>query len=253
MRDARLLLAHALQIPIDRLTIEMDQDADATLQAAFSALVTRRCQRQPMAQILGQREFYGRRFLVSSDVLDPRPDTELIIDRALDKPFGTVLDLGTGSGCILLTLLCERPDSTGQGTDLSNAALNVAKANADALGVADRTQLIPSDWYAAVAGRFDLIVSNPPYVSAEAYAQVEDEVRLWEPKMAITPGGDGLAPYKVISAGAAARLTPAGRLIVEIGYDQGDAVQEMFTQCGFTDVSVEKDLNGKDRAVIGTI
>lgn len=253
MRDARLLLAHALKIPNDRLSIEMDQEASPQLQAEFSALVGRRIQHQPMAQILGQREFYGRNFRVTSDVLDPRPDTELIIDSAMEHPFSTVLDLGTGTGCILLSLLCERPGSTGIGTDISPKALDVAGSNAKALHVTNRVHLIQSDWFANVSGMFDLIVSNPPYVSAKHYAQLEDDVRKWEPEFAITPGGDGLTPYRVISQGAAKMLTPGGRLIVEIGYDQGIAVQEMFTKSGFTDVSVRKDLNGKDRVVQGRI
>lgn len=253
MRDARLLLAQALDIPIDRLSVEMDHEASEAEQAAFFAMVQRRCQHQPMAQILGRREFYGRSFRVSSDVLDPRPDTELVVDCALEKPFATVLDLGTGSGCILLSLLAECPGSTGVGTDISPAALEMATRNADALGLPGRARLIPSDWYEKVSETFDLIVSNPPYISDKDYAQLEDGVRLWEPQSALTPGGDGLAAYRVLTDGAAAVLAPRGRLIVEIGYDQGAAVQEMFTECGFTDISIRKDLNGKDRVVMGTI
>ncbi|MEL6677122.1 MAG: peptide chain release factor N(5)-glutamine methyltransferase [Pseudomonadota bacterium] len=246
-RDARRLLSH--RIGPGRL---LDRDAWLTAREAegFRADVAARMRRQPVSQILGAREFWGRRFEVTPDVLDPRPDTETLIDCALNGPAPErVLDLGTGSGAILLTLLAEWPGASGVGTDLSTGALEVAGRNADAFGLRGRVTFLLSDWLEGVAGRFDLVVSNPPYIAEAEMAGLAPEVREWEPWMALTPGGDGLAAYRTIAARLASVLRPGGRALFEIGADQGQSVPEIFRAAGFASVSLHHDLNKKPRVV----
>jgi release factor glutamine methyltransferase len=248
-RDARWLLAHVLGVDRGGLAATLEVPLSAPQEAAFEAAVAARAARQPVAQIIGWREFWGRRFRVTPDVLDPRGDTETLVALALKAPFTTVLDLGTGSGAILLTLLAERPSARGTGTDVSEPALAVARANAEALRVADRAALRLSDWFAGVTGRFDLIVSNPPYIALGEMAGLAPEVRDWEPRLALTDGGDGLAAYRAIAAGAAAHLAPGGRLLVETGAGQGSAVRELFEAAGLEDVACHTDLGGLQRVV----
>lgn len=248
-RDARLLLGHALGIAPNRLTLHMADLLPPEAAARFEAAIAARAARQPVSQITGQRLFWGRPFRVTRDVLDPRPETETLIAAALAAPFARVLDLGTGSGCILLTLLAERPGASGVGVDLSDAALGVARANAAALGVNDRADLRASDWFAQVAGRFDLIVANPPYIAAAEMPGLAPEVRDWEPHLALSPGGDGLDAYRAIAAGVGAHLAPGGRLLVEIGPTQGAAVSALFHTAGLQGVAVHPDLDGRDRVV----
>jgi release factor glutamine methyltransferase len=247
-RDARRLLAHALGIAPDRLALALDAPLGAAA-STFAAAVAARAARQPVAQIVGRREFRGRTFRVTSDVLDPRPETEALVEAALAEPFATVLDLGTGSGCILLTLLAERPAATGLGTDLSAAALAVAVANAEALGLAGRAAFRQADWFDGVTGRFDLIVSNPPYIAEAELPALAPEVRDWEPLSALSPGGDGLAAYRAIAAGGRDRLTPGGRLVVEIGAGQGGSVPAIFAAAGWRDITLSHDLAGRPRVV----
>lgn len=246
-RDARRLLAHVLGIPQERLSIDMPVEL-GTLAPAFEQAVARRAAREPLSHITGSRLFWGRSFTVTADVLDPRPETEALVALALDAPFNRVLDLGTGSGCLLLTLLAERPLAQGLGVDLSPEALEVAGQNRAALGLETRAELRVSDWFTGVSGRFDLIVSNPPYITEEEMAALSPEV-LHEPAMALTPGGDGLDSYRVIAAGAGGFLAPAGRLMVEIGWKQGPQVAELFRTAGLEDVAVHADMDGRDRVV----
>ena len=248
-RDARILLAHTLGVEATRLTLVLHDKITAAQQSIFENLIARRSGREPISQIIGIRAFYGRMFQVTSDVLDPRPDTETLIDLALQAPFSRILDLGTGSGCILLTLLAENEKATGLGVDFSLSALGVAKRNAANLSVDQRAAFAQSDWFLQVVGRFDLIVANPPYIDESEWQDLQPEVRDWEPKMALTPGPDGLSPYRLIAENAAEYLTPQGRLLVEIGWQQGAAVAEILTSAGWRDVCVHQDLNQKDRTV----
>jgi len=253
-RDARLLVAQAAGVSADRLTLHLDQPLDAPAAARLEGFLAARAARQPMAQILGWRDFWRHRFQVTRDVLDPRPETETLVAAALEAPFARVLDLGTGSGAILLSLLAERPGATGLGTDLSDAALAVAQANARALGLAGRAAFRRADWFAGVAGgegaRFDLIVSNPPYIAADEMAALSPEVRDWEPHLALTPGGDGLAAYRALAAGAAAHLAPGGRLLIEIGPTQGPAVMALMAAAGLARLDLRRDLDGRARVVL---
>lgn len=248
-RDARLLLAAATGLPPDRLSLNPDLALDVAAAARLEALVAARAARRPMAQILGWRDFWRHRFRVTPDVLDPRPETETLVAEALRAPFARVLDLGTGSGAILLSLLAERPQATGLGTDISEPALDVARANAAALGLTGRAAFRRADWFAGVEGRYDLIVSNPPYIAESEIDGLAPEVRDWEPRGALTPGGDGLAAYRAIAAGASAHLAQGGRLVVEIGVGQGAAVAAILGAAGLGPVRVLPDLDGRDRVV----
>jgi len=249
VRDARLLLAHAMGIGADRLTLALHDPLHDAALARFDAAIDARAARRPVSHILGQRAFWGRDFIVTADVLDPRPETETLIAAALNTRFSRLLDLGTGSGAIILTLLAEVPHALGIGVDLSAAALAVAQENATALAVQGRVELIQSDWFDAVNGRFDLIVSNPPYIAAHEMADLAPEVREHEPRIALTPGGDGLQAYRVIAAGAAAHMTPQARLLLEIGPTQAQAVSQMLTEAGFAGVQTLRDLDGRDRVI----
>lgn len=245
-RDARLLLAEAAGLAAGRLSLHLGDALGPDAAARFEAALVARVARRPVSQILGRRDFWGRSFRVTPDVLDPRPETECLVAEALSAPFQSVLDLGTGSGAILLSLLADRQAARGLGVDLSPAALEVARANAAALGVA--AEFAVSDWFAAVTGRFDLIVSNPPYIAEAEMAALSPEV-LHEPRLALTPGGDGLDAYRAIASGARAHLAPAGRLLVEIGPTQAAAVRALFAGAGLTDLRTLPDLDGRDRIV----
>lgn len=249
-RDARRLLAHALGVAPDRLTLLLADMLPEPAQDRFDAAVTARSARQPVSQIVGERAFFGRRFLVTRDTLDPRPETELAVEAAIEEPFVKLLDLGTGTGCILLSCLAAIPFATGLGTDVSAAALAVAQSNADRLGLAARVRFRVSDWFAAVPDRFDLIVSNPPYIAEAEIAGLAPEVRDWEPRGALTPGGDGLGAYRAIAAGAGARLMAGGRLVLEIGAGQAAAVCALLEAQGFTGPEVRRDLDGRDRVIV---
>ncbi|ADO42808.1 peptide chain release factor N(5)-glutamine methyltransferase [Ketogulonicigenium vulgare] len=249
-RDARLLLAHALGVAPDRLTLVLPDVVNAAQADAFHAAIAQRAKRQPVAQIIGQRMFYGRNFLVTPDTLDPRPETEVLIAAALAQPFTRVLDIGTGTGCILLTLLAENQQAVGQGVDLSPAALDVAQRNAVALGLDTRAEFSLSDWGMAATGRFDLIVSNPPYIALDEMAGLSPEVTGWEPAMALTDGGDGLAAYRAILADAPRLLSDAGRVIVEFGPTQADAIRAIGDAAGFTSAQLHHDLDGRDRCLV---
>lgn len=253
VRDARVLLAHVLGVDRSRLTVVLPDKIADHEAAAYERAIAARAKRQPVAQIIGTRAFYGRDFIVTGDVLDPRPDTELLIDTALSASFDTLLDLGTGTGCILLTLLAERPEAQGQGVDLSADALSIARSNAQVLQVADRAEFTEGSWFEMVDAdkRFDLIVCNPPYISEDEMATLAPEVRDWEPHLALTPGGDGLAAYRQIISEAPQHLVPGGRLIVEIGAGQGAAVRNLFQRAGFVAIQLLKDLSQHDRVVIG--
>lgn len=248
-RDARLLMAHALEISADRVMLALHDPLPEAAAMRLEEAVTARLARQPVSQITGQRQFWGRSFRVTRDVLDPRPETETLVAEALAAPFSRILDLGTGSGAILLTLLAERSGATGIATDLSDAALEVARGNAVALGLTDRASFLQGDWFAPVSGRFDLIVSNPPYIAADEMAGLSPEVREWEPHLALTPGGDGLDAYRAIAAGARDHLLPQGRLLVEIGPTQGAAVAALFTAAGLAQARILADLDNRHRVV----
>jgi len=249
-RDLRLLMASVLGIEPARMTLHLQDDLPVEMAAAFEALVLRRAEREPVSHLIGRRAFFGREFGVSADVLDPRPETEALVLAALERPFARVLDLGTGSGCILLSLLAERHAAQGVGADLSAAALAMAARNAEALGLSQRCDFVQSDWFEAVEGLYDLIVSNPPYIALDEMSALAPELS-HEPRMALTDEADGLGAYRIICARASAFLKEGGRLIVEIGPTQGADVSAMMRAAGLQDVQIRPDLDGRDRVVLG--
>lgn len=245
-RDASALMDHVQKDAPPWTPLSDDQ------MTHLNRLIQRRARREPVSHIIGKRAFWMHEFEVTPDVLDPRPDTETLVEAALAQPFVTVLDLGTGSGCILLSLLHERPTARGVGTDISEAALAVARRNADRVGVADRVEWYVSDWFSAVTGSFDIIVSNPPYIAKAEMPDLAPELG-FEPRGALTDEADGLTAYHAIASDAADYLVPGGRLLVEIGPTQGAAVMALFTAAGFADVTIHPDLDGRDRVVSGVI
>lgn len=224
---------------------------------AFRALLARRVRREPMAHILGEREFWGLPFRVTPDVLVPRPDSETLIEAALalmgdrGRPW-RILDLGLGSGCLLLTLLREFPAATGVGLEASPPALAVARDNAASLGVAGRAHLLAGDWRQpgwaeTLGGPFDLLVSNPPYIEAVAIEGLMPEVGRYEPRLALDGGSDGLDAYRAIAAGAGLLVVPGGRVLVEAGMGQVPAITEIFRAAGFSAEAPWEDLAGVQR------
>ncbi|MCZ4268254.1 peptide chain release factor N(5)-glutamine methyltransferase [Rhodobacteraceae bacterium R_SAG6] len=250
-RDARVLLAHAARIEAARVTLIAPEELSHEVAERYDQLISLRAIRVPVSHLIGERDFYGRRFKVSADVLDPRPETETLIEAALSEPFERVLDLGVGSGCILVTLLAEQQGALGLGVDLSEAACLQASANAVLYRVEARADIRQSDWFSAVKGQFDLIVSNPPYIALNEMDDLSEEVREHEPQMALTDGADGLSAYRLICAGLGRHLAQGGRVLVEIGPTQGAAVAEMMRAAGLVEVTVLPDLDGRDRVVLG--
>ncbi len=248
--DARVLLADAMGIPPDRLTLHLQDELGAEASAAFAAHIAARAAHQPVAQIIGKRLFWGRSFIVTPDTLDPRPETEVLVAEALTRPFVKMLDLGTGTGCILLSCLAGMPMAVGVGADISQPALDVAQRNADALGLARRAKFQQADWFGGITGRFDLIVSNPPYIALDEMAALSPDVRGHEPHLALTDGADGLNAYRAITAGAGARLLAGGRILLEIGPTQGAAVSALLGAQGFDGIRILPDFDGRDRVVV---
>ncbi len=248
-RDARLLLAYAMGIAADRLTLHLPDVLTDQAALAFEAAILSRITRQPVAQIIGARQFWGRSFKVTQETLDPRPETEILVAEALSRPFLKLLDLGTGTGCILLSLLADMPLASGLGTDLSDKALAVATENAARLNLTTRAKFTQSDWLKSVPGRFDLITSNPPYIAASEMLGLSPDVLQWEPHGALTPGGDGLDAYRAIAQQAPARLMSGGRILLEIGPTQAAAVSDMLARQGLQNIRVLQDLDQRDRVV----
>lgn len=250
--EARALLAWVLRVPRERLVAHPELVVTPQAHADFTALVARRQSGEPMAYLLGEREFYGRRFTVTPDVLVPRPDTETLVEVALaclrERTAPRILDLGTGSGCVAITLQLERPDAAVIATDVSAAALAVARANAQSLQAG--VSFLQGDWFNALApgAAFDLIVSNPPYVAA---ADPHLAALRHEPDLALTDGGDGLRCLTILSTGARAHLLAGGWLVLEHGYDQAAAVAQRMRDAGFREVTMTRDAGGQTRVTAG--
>jgi release factor glutamine methyltransferase len=250
-RDARLALRWAAGLSGAALAAALDAPAGAEEARRFAEAVRRRAAREPLSHIVGTREFWGRAFAVGPEVLDPRPETETLIAEALQRgPFKRILDLGTGSGCIIVTLLAEWPGARGLGTDISAAALAVARRNAALHDVADRASFAEADWTRGLRGPFDLIVSNPPYIAAADMAGLEPEIREHEPPIALTPGGDGLGAYRSIAAGVRCLMAPGALLMVEIGAGQSEAVAVTLAAAGLSVMRVIPDLDRRPRVIL---
>ncbi|MDG3440600.1 peptide chain release factor N(5)-glutamine methyltransferase [Nitrospirillum amazonense] len=254
--DVRLLAEEALGWSRTALLLDGDRPVSAEAQAALATLVDRRAAREPVSRILGKREFWSLEFRLAPDTLDPRPDTETLVETALRHlPDGQrprrLLDLGTGSGCILLALLSELPGAWGLGVDIAPGAARAAAANAKALGFASRSAFLVGSWTDALGAgaRFDAIVSNPPYIPAADIAGLEPEVRTFDPMRALDGGADGLDPYRHLAAVAGDLLLPSGLLAVEHGAGQGADVAALFAAAGLEVLERVDDLAGHDRVV----
>jgi release factor glutamine methyltransferase len=239
----------------DRTALLLRGDAAVAPEAAVRAraLAERRAAGEPFAYLAGEREFRGLAFATGPGVLVPRPESETMIDAALadlppDRP-ARVLDLGTGSGCLLFAVLHARPRAFGLGVELSSEALAYALRNRRALELEQRCGLIQGSWLAAVAGRFDLVLANPPYIPAGEIDALMTDVRDFEPRLALDGGDDGLAPHRVILAGLADRLAPGGLALLEIGHEQGPAALEAAAAAGFAGARLLRDLGGRDRCL----
>jgi release factor glutamine methyltransferase len=247
--EARVLLRHVLQRDEAWLIAHGDEQLSAQYIAAYGALIARRAAGEPVAYLTGSREFYGREFAVTPAVLIPRPETELLVELALQRlpaDGGRVLDLGAGSGCIGVTIAAERPQAQVMLVDASADALDVARSNAHRYAALNTT-LLNSDWYAAIGdARYDLIVANPPYV-ADGDAHLQQGDLRFEPQSALVAGADGLADIRRIVAGAPAHLLSGGWLICEHGHDQAEACTALLQQSGFIQAFTARDLAGIHR------
>jgi len=256
--DARILVGHALGLDHAGLAAAAHRVVGAQEHERIAQLARRRLDREPVARIVGVKEFWGLPFCISPRVLVPRPETETLVEVALGaidadgSRHGTlrIADLGTGSGALLLALLSELSAAGGVGTDASVAALDVARRNAARFGLAARAAFVACDFAAALRGPFDLVVTNPPYIVSDQLASLQPEVRNHDPTLALDGGNDGLAAYRAIAADARRLLGPAGHMVVEIGAGQAAAVGSLFAEAGLVAQSpIEADLAGIARAL----
>jgi release factor glutamine methyltransferase len=256
--DARILVGHALGLDRTALMLAGERRLETAEIARIETLGARRLRREPIARITATKEFWSLPLTITSDVLVPRPQTETVVEQALAAVDRTgmrrralrIADLGVGSGAILIALLAELPNACAVGTDRNPAAVALARENARRLGVAARAVFVSCDFGAAVAPGCDLVVTNPPYIRTDEIAELEPDVREFDPRGAIDGGSDGLAAYRVIANHARHILTPGGHLIAEIGKGQGRAVAALFAAAGFGGISIVPDLAGVSRVVV---
>lgn len=253
-REAGLLVGHAIGAGRTEILLDRGRALDAEAQGRLEALLGRRCRREPIARILGRREFWSLGFAVTPATLDPRPDSETLVEAALatvaarDAPL-RILDLGTGSGCLLLALLSELDHASGIGVDASADAVAVACTNAEALGLGGRAGFLVGDWATALAGPFDLIVVNPPYIPSGAIGSLAPEVARYEPRGALDGGADGLACYRALAPQIAERLGAGGTALVELGQGQAESVTALMAAAGLAVAESRADLAGRVRCL----
>ncbi|MCO5733713.1 peptide chain release factor N(5)-glutamine methyltransferase [Rhizobium sp. SSA_523] len=255
--EARLLVSALLELTLTDLVVKPDVAVSAEDAEQLRAALSRRLAHEPVHRILGYRDFHGLRLALSPETLEPRPDTEVLVDAVLRhvktagvRPAGRLLDLGTGSGAIALALLNALPEFHGTGLDISAGALETASRNAHVLGMGDRFKALQSNWFDKVQGRFDIIVSNPPYIRSEVIGGLEPEVRDYDPLLALDGGADGLEAYRRIACDSRDFLEDNGLLALEIGYDQKQAVTKVFTAQDYTLIESVSDYGGNDRALL---
>ncbi len=259
--EARLLIGGLLGLSSTEVFVGGERVLTEEEIARIENAVGRRLKREPVHRILGSREFHGVELLISRETLEPRPDTEILVDSMLahvgqivaGKGSARILDLGTGTGAIILALLKESPKAQGIGSDISPDALQTATQNAARLGLAERFQAIRSHWFDAISGCFDIIVSNPPYIRSDVIPALEPEVRDFDPLAALDGGPDGLEAYRAIAAGAGDFLEKDGVIGVEIGFDQKETVTAIFRAAGFALVEAVRDYGDNDRVLVFTV
>ena len=254
-RDARLLMQHALGLTPETLLAEDDRPLGEAEAGRLAALVRRRTAREPIAYLTGRREFWSLELAVDRSALVPRPETETVVEAVLAhaqhlprRP--RLLDLGTGSGCLLVALLSELSDAVGVGIDISAAAVALARANAARHGLDRRSSFAVADWGAPLAARFDIVVSNPPYVAAPALPSLAPEVACHEPQTALAGGADGYACYRQLAPQIARLLAPAGLAAMEVGAQMANEVASMFAAVGLAEIDRRRDLAGIDRCAL---
>ena len=252
-RDARILTAHALEVPISDLSLKINDKVSAKIIFELEKLMLRRINREPISKILGRRDFWGRTFSINKNVLDPRGDTETLIDYVIEKPVRSVLELGTGSGVIAVTLACEWREVNVTATDISEDALVLAEINAAKFNVENKIQFVKSDWFNNVEGMYDLIISNPPYIGLVERNKISAEVVNHDPKIALFAGYDGFDAYKSIIPNLTKFLNPDGFVVLEIGASQSRQVKDILNSYDFFDVEIIKDLSGKDRVIVAKL
>ncbi|MGB0695302.1 MAG: peptide chain release factor N(5)-glutamine methyltransferase [Rhodospirillaceae bacterium] len=256
-QEARFLVSGALEIAPGQLSVHPERPVAADQAGHVLALAMRRAAREPLSRLLGQRGFLDMELALGPDTLDPRPETELLVDAACrlaeqawgDRPL-RILDLGTGTGCILIGVLRARPGDHGIGIDIAPGAVAVAQDNAQRWGVADRASFQLGDWASGLDGPFDLVLSNPPYIPSADIAALEPEVRDHDPRLALDGGDDGLAAYRLLAEQVPALLASGGFLLVEIGENQGKAVRNLFTAVGLGPYGEVEDFSGKERCIL---
>lgn len=252
-REARLILAHALGV--ESATIIGWPERPVTDPAAYRALIARRAAREPLSHLTGRREFWSLEFEVGPATLDPRPDSETLVEAALDMladraaPLA-LLDFGAGTGCLLLALLSELPAATGLGVDISESALAIARRNARRLGLDGRARFAVGSWGAGIGGHFNLIVSNPPYIASGEIDGLQPEVALHEPRGALDGGPDGLDAYRALAPDLVRLLAPGGAAVLEFGIGQGDSVGGLMARAGLSVEGFAADLSGRRRCVL---
>ena len=255
-REARLLLAYATGKTVEWIVAHNDEKTEELPK--FENALGRREAREPLSHILGEREFWSLPFQVNASVLDPRPDSEIIVSSVLayyletDRPL-KIADLGTGTGCLLLSILHERPTAEGIGVDISESALSTARGNASILGLSARATFVQSDWDSELDGTFDVVLSNPPYIPTAEIGSLAPEIARYEPRCAIDGGADGLVAYRRIADALPQLLEPNGLVALEIGQGQDSSVPKILRDSGIQIVSLEKDLAGIPRCVLGRL
>lgn len=254
--DAVLLVAHATGLSADILRANPAKALMPDAEGRLIALLRRRAEeRVPVSRLVGRREFWGLPFMLSAATLDPRPDSETLVEAVLRRTGDrtaplSLFDIGVGTGCLLLSLLSELPNATGSGSDIGAAAIETARANARSLGLAERARFADGDGFAGFEGPFDWIVVNPPYIPTAAFAGLEPEVRDHDPRVALDGGPDGLDAFRRFAPAIAARLAPEGKAAVEFGSGQAAAVQEIFSDAGLDCLETVPDLAGRLRVLV---
>lgn len=251
--DARLLLEYVCHTDRNTLLVHPEKEVSETECKCYLELIEKRSERIPLQHLTGEQEFMGLTFLVNEHVLIPRQDTEILVEEAMKYLHDgmRILDMCTGSACILLSLLHYSNDCSGLGADISEQALAVAKENARRLGLGEKAEFVHSDLFTELDGKFDMIVSNPPYIASEEVEKLMPEVRDHEPRMALDGSEDGLLFYRKIVVESIGYLQSGGYLLFEIGYDQGETVAKLMSEAGYKEVEIIKDYAGLDRVVCG--
>ena len=254
--DSELLLSSSLKISRESLLLNLNKEIKINENKKFKLLLEKRAKKVPVAYILGYKDFWKSKFLVNNSVLIPRPETELIVEEALNylpkSKYKKILDIGTGSGCILISILLERQKSIGAGLDISKNAIKIAKINAKLQQVHNRITFVNTDVDKYNLGKYDLIVSNPPYIERVKISRLEEDIKNFEPKSALDGGHDGYSKIKKVIKKSSDILKRKGNLILEIGYDQAYNTSLLLQKYGFYINKVSKDLSNKDRCIVST-